>query len=97
MNLKVTIKDVGEKEVQADQVITPAGSGLVLFQVNGPAAVVTPLWVALTELICVEVMPDPPPAPAAPPQEAPPSGETPPPQEAPPSGETPPPQDQSQR
>ena len=24
MNLKVTIKDVGEKEVQADQVITPA-------------------------------------------------------------------------
>ena len=78
MNLKVTIKDVGEKDVQADQVITPAGSGLVLFQVTGPAAVTTPLWVALTELICVEVMPDPPPAPAAPPQEAPPSGEAPP-------------------
>ena len=78
MNLKVTIKDVGEKDVQADQVITPAGSGLVLFQVNGPAAVVTPLWVALTELICVEVMPDPPLAPAVPPQEAPPSGEAPP-------------------
>ena len=41
MKLKVTIKDVGEKDIEADQVITPAGTGLVLFQVTSPSSTPT--------------------------------------------------------
>ena len=70
MKLKVTIKDVGEKDIEADQVITPAGTGLVLFQVTSPSSTPTALWVNLTELICVEIQPDPPPAPVAEPKPA---------------------------
>ena len=65
-DLIVSIKDVGEKKVTADQVVNPAGQGVVQFVVEGPANSSTVLCVNLSELICVELAPPAPAKPAAP-------------------------------
>jgi hypothetical protein len=58
MNLKVTVKEFGSVNVMADSVAAVPGTGVVQFLQNGPTATPTVLWVALSELVMVEVLPE---------------------------------------